>query len=74
MCAAGIGGQETVCEDVGVTAEQFREESDIRATGSGEPGADFLLSGSLRSTLAPTHLALAIWYDYDIKTQTGYGW
>lgn len=62
-CATGIGGQETVCEDAGVTAEQFREEGDIRTTGVGEPGADFLLSDSLRSTPAPAHLTLALWYD-----------
>lgn len=63
MCAAGIGGQEAVCEDVGVTAEQLREEGDIRTTGAGEPGADVLLSATLRSTPAPAHLALALWYD-----------
>lgn len=63
MCAAGSGKQETVCEDAGVTAEQFREKGDVRTTGAGEPGTDFLPSGSLRSTPAPTHLALALWYD-----------
>lgn len=63
MCTAGRHGQETVCDDADVTAERFREEGDVRTTGAGEPGADFLLSASLRSTAAPTHLALALWYD-----------
>ena len=52
-----------MCEDVGVTAEKFREEGDVWTTGAGEPGADFLLSDSLRSTPAPTHLTLALRYD-----------
>lgn len=63
MCAAGNGEQKTVCKDVGVAAEQFGKEGDIGTTSAGEPGADFLLSDSLRSTPAPTHLALALWYD-----------
>lgn len=63
MCATRSGDQETVCEDADVTAEQVREERDIRTAGAGEPGTDFLFSGSLRSTPAPAHLALALWYD-----------
>lgn len=67
MCATGSGEQETVCEDADVTAEQFREECDVRTAGAGEPGTDFLLSASLRSTPAPTHLALALRYDLGHK-------
>lgn len=62
MCAAGRSGQETMCEDVGISSEQFREEGDIWTTGAGEPGVDFLSSDSLRSTTAPAHLAVALWY------------
>lgn len=60
MCSAGIGGQETVCEVAVITAEKFRAEGDIRTAGAGEPGVDFLLFASLRSTPATTHFALAL--------------
>lgn len=52
MCRDGITRQERVCKNAEFTAEQIREEGDIRTTGSGEPGADFLLSHPLRSTPA----------------------
>lgn len=62
MCATGRGGQETMCEVVDISSEQFREEGDIWTAGAGEPGVDFLPSDSLRSTAAPAHLAVALWY------------
>ncbi|XP_054868018.1 NACHT and WD repeat domain-containing protein 2-like isoform X4 [Amphiprion ocellaris] len=34
VCSAGISGQETACEDVGVAAERFRAEGDFRTTSS----------------------------------------
>lgn len=63
MRAAGISGQETVREDVGVAPEQFGEEGDVRTAGAGEPGTDFLLSDFLHPTPAPTYLSLALWYN-----------
>lgn len=63
MRAPGVGRQEALWADVGVTAEQLRQEGDIRTAGAGEPGTDVLLPAALRSTPAPAHLALALWYD-----------
>lgn len=60
MCITGIGGQETVCEDVDITVEQLREDGDFRTTDAGEPGADFLPSHSLRPPAARTHINVAL--------------